>query len=214
MPIQGLRLTATAAVFKGKGKDGSVSLVVQADGRDVTFTEKDGKYEGGLDVAVVPVDAPTGKTRGGIHYSLEMPLPPATYRRVSATGIRFTSRFDLPPGRYQLRIGAADMDTQRAGSVHYDLEVPDFSDGPLTMSGILLSSALAGQTRTAAATADECTARALPGPPTVSRDFRAGKNWRSWPRSTTTSRDAAHGGHHDVAQSDDGRVVYTHEDQR
>ena len=55
-----------------------------------------------------------------------------------ASGLRLLTPLSLPAGRYQLRVAAGD-DLQ-AGSVLYDLDVPDFRQ-PLTMSGLLLYSA-------------------------------------------------------------------------
>jgi VWFA-related protein len=49
------------------------------------------------------------------------------------------SRLDLKPGRYQVRFGAFINSLQQNGSVYYDLEVPDFDDLPLSMSGIVLA---------------------------------------------------------------------------
>ena len=50
------------------------------------------------------------------------------------------SRLKLPPGRYQLRMAARETGGGRVGSVTYDLDVPDFTKAPLTMSGILIAS--------------------------------------------------------------------------
>jgi VWFA-related protein len=215
MPIPGLRLTATAAPFKGTGKTAAVRIVVQADGRDLTFTKKGGKLESALDLAVVAVDGQSGKDKGGLHFSLALPVTAASQEQVIATGIRVTAQVDLPPGIYQLRIGAADTVSQRVGSVHYDLAVPDFSAGPLTMSGIMLSSTLAAQTRTAVANPDELIRKALPGPPTVSREFHVGEELALV--AEVYDNDAKTPHTVDITtslRSDDGRVVYSHEDQR
>jgi hypothetical protein len=93
--------------------------------------------------------------------------------------------------------------------------VPDFTDAPLTMSGVVLSSALASQVRTAVATPDDFIRKALPGPPTVSREFRVGEEvaivaevYDNDPKTPHTV---------DITtslQTDDGRVVYSHEDRR
>jgi VWFA-related protein len=215
LPIPGLRLTAAAAAFKGTGTSATIHLVVHVDGRDLTFTEKGGKYEGAMDVAVIAIESRGGKSKGGFQYSLEMPLQPASYQQVAATGLRLTSSFAVPPGRYQLRIGAADATSQRVGSVHYDLEVPDFSDAPLTMSGIVLTSELASRVRTAAANPEDDLRKALPGPPTVSREFRVGEELALVAEIYDNDVKTAHAV--DVTtslRSDDGRVVYLHEDQR
>ncbi len=93
--------------------------------------------------------------------------------------------------------------------------MPDFTDAPLTMSGVVLTSALASQVRTAVASPDDLIRKALPGPPTVSREFRVGEElalvaevYDNDPKTPHTV---------DITtslQSDDGRVVYSHEDQR
>jgi VWFA-related protein len=215
LPIPGLRLTAAAAPFKGTGKTAMIRLVVQVDGRDLTFAKKDGKLEGALDLAVVAIDGQNGKSRGGTHFSLTMPVQEATRQQVVATGVRITAQLDLPPGTYQLRIGAADTGSQRVGSVHYDLTVPDFTDAPLTMSGVVLSSALASQVRTAAASPDDLIRKALPGPPTVSREFRVGEELALVAEVYDNDSKTPHTVDITTSlQSDDGRVVYSHEDQR
>ena len=126
LPMSGLRLSVAAAAFKGTGQNAAISLVVQADGRDLAFKETGGRYESTLDLAVVGLDQEAGKTRGGLHHTLNMPLQPATYQQVVRNGLRITTRLELPPGRYQLRVGALEGNSKRAGSVHYDLEVPRF----------------------------------------------------------------------------------------
>ena len=215
LPIPGVRLAATAAAFKGKGRDASVNLVVQADGRDLSFKEKDGKFDGSLDMAVIAIDESAGKSRGGLNHELNMPLLPATYQQVVRTGLRITSRMDLPPGRYQLRIGMVDTNSHRTGSVHLDLEVPDFASEPLMMSGLVLTSALAAQMRTAQGNPIDELRKALPGPPTASRTFRSGEELALVAEVYDNQAKTPHSV--DITTSllaDDGREVYKHEDQR
>jgi VWFA-related protein len=215
LPIPGLRITATAAAFKGTGANASINLVVQADGRDLSFKEKDGKFEESLDMAVIAVDESAGKSKGGLNHLLNMPLLPATYQQVARNGLRITSRMDLPPGHYQLRIGVVETNGKRAGSVHLDLEVPDFRSEPLMMSGIVLTSALAGQVRTAVGNPNDELRKALPGPPTVSREFRSGEELALVAEVYDNEGKAPHTV--DITTSllsDDGREVYKHEDQR
>ncbi len=215
LPIPGLRLTTTAAAFRGTGANASISLVVQADGRDLSFKEKDGKFEEALDMAVIAVDESGGKTKGGIHHELNMPLQPATYQQVSRSGLRITSRMDLPPGRYQLRVGLFEHNGRRAGSVHYDLDVPDFGAAPLAMSGVLLTSSLAGQVRTAVGNPNDDLRKALPGPPTVSREFRSGEELALLAEVYDNEGKTPHKVDITTALlSDDGREVYKHEDER
>jgi VWFA-related protein len=215
LPIPGLRLVVTAAPFKGKGRDASVNLVVQADGRDLSFTEKDGKFDGSLDMAVIAVDESAGKSRGGLNHVLSMPLTPPTYQQVVQNGLRITSRMDLPPGRYQLRIGMVDTTSKRTGSVHLDLDVPDFGSEPLMMSGLVLTSALAAQMRTAQGNPNDDVRKMLPGPPTASRAFRSGEELALAAEIYDNEAKTPHSV--DITTSlvaDDGREIYKHEDQR
>ncbi len=215
LPIPGLRIAATAAAFKGKGRDASVNLVVQADGRDLSFKEKGGKFEWSLDMAVIAVDESAGKPKGGLNHLLNTPLTPATYQQVVGHGLRITSRMDLPPGRYQLRIGVVDGNSQRTGSVHLDLDVPDFGSERLMMSGLVLTSALAAQMRTAVGHPNDDLRKALPGPPTASRAFRSGEELALLAEVYDNEVKTPHSV--DITTSllaDDGREVYKHEDQR
>jgi hypothetical protein len=75
----------------------------------------------------------------------------------------------LPPGRYQVR--AALGNGTRAGSVIYDVDVPDFSQQPLMMSGVALTSRLLATTPTL--TPKNPLRDFLPAPPTTTREFSA-----------------------------------------
>jgi hypothetical protein len=59
--------------------------------------------------------------------------------------------------------------TRKAGSVTFDLEVPDFSKAPLTMSDIALTSALSGAAPTVHP--KDPLEKMLPGPLSSYRDF-------------------------------------------
>jgi hypothetical protein len=48
------------------------------------------------------------------------------------------SRINVPPGRYEVRLGAKAADG-RLASVYTSVDVPDFSNGPLALSGVVLS---------------------------------------------------------------------------
>jgi VWFA-related protein len=62
--------------------------------------------------------------------------------RPAASGLaeyEVLSRIDLKPGRYQLRIAANVGSLTTSGSLYYDVDVPDFSDAALSLSGLVLS---------------------------------------------------------------------------
>ena len=108
----------------------------------------------------------------GERHTANLTLKPDTYERAKERGFRVVTQVNLPPGRYQLRLAAANK-TGKAGSVLYDLEVPDFYKEPFTMSGVALTSAAAGADADRAAPRIR-SASFLPGPPIATREFEAG----------------------------------------
>ena len=174
LPVSGVRLAAFAAPFRGTAGKPAVMLVLQVDGRDLTFKEEGGVFNGGVDLSVVALDS-QGKTHDALHRAVPMPLKPESYKMVSQSGIRIVSRVELAPGRYQLRIAAMDLGRPPAGAVHYDIEVPDYDALPFGMSGLVLTSSLAGTIPTAGSNAVEELRGTLPGPPTLARQFRSGE---------------------------------------
>src|SRR5262249_49803896 len=82
---------------------------------------------------------------------------------------RILNRIDLPAGRYQLRLAARDAAKQLAGSVIYDLDVPDFYKETMGVSGVSLTS-LAGASMLTAPP-DEPLKPVLPAPPVGLRAF-------------------------------------------
>jgi len=76
---------------------------------------------------------------------------------------------ELPPGKYQLRIAAHDPAGGNVGSVQYDLDVPDFTKAPFSISGLVLTSAAGAALPTVKA--DEQLKPVMPGPPVARRAF-------------------------------------------
>ncbi len=71
---------------------------------------------------------------------MALALKPETYERVSTGAMRVLSQLPLPEGRYQLRASAGGAAV--AGSVIYDLDVPDFRED-FSLSGVALTSSQA-----------------------------------------------------------------------
>jgi len=93
-------------------------------------------------------------------------LKPETYERVSRGAMRVISQMPLPEGRYQLRASAGGAAV--AGSVVYDLVVPDFGED-FSLSGVALTSTQARETFTFSP--HKQIDVGLPGPPTTVREF-------------------------------------------
>jgi hypothetical protein len=77
----------------------------------------------------------------------------------------------LGPGRYQMRVAAGNRES-KAGSVVYDLDVPDFTKDPLVLSGVSIGSAATSRIMTL--NAKTPFAATIPGNITASREFEAG----------------------------------------
>jgi VWFA-related protein len=212
VPVSGLRMSVFAAPFKGTVPNASVLVVIQADGRDLRLSEKDGRFVDKVEFTIVAIDA-QGKTKNGSRRELQLSLKPETRAMVAEAGIRFTDRLDLPPGRYRLRVVAGDTSPGVVGSINYDLDIPSFSAGPISMSGLVLTSSLSG--RTPSVNVDEEIARILPGPPTTRREFSAGEelallaevydNQGATPHKVDITT---------TVQSDDGRVLFNNAEER
>jgi VWFA-related protein len=171
LPISGLTLRAFAAPFKGTGKNTAVTVTVEAEGRDFGFGEKDGRLVTDLEL-VTAAFGEDGKNKAGDRSVVNLALRPENKERFAQTGIRISTRLQLPPGRYQLRIAARETGGGRLGSVNYDLMVPDFTKEPLALSGIAIASA--SGLRTSTAKVDEQLKDVLPGPPVAFRVFPRG----------------------------------------
>jgi hypothetical protein len=153
-----------AAPFKGTAPNAQILLGVELRGRDLRLTQNDK-----LQLSYMAIDA-TGKVRGGSTDGITMnALKPETKARIESTGLRMLNRFEVPPGRYQVRIAAHDSDGGNVGSVLFDLDVPDFTKLPFSVSGVVLTSALASQMPSAKV--DEQLRGVLPGSPAALRSF-------------------------------------------
>jgi len=168
LPMSALPLSAAAAVFKGQAPNGAVVVSTLIGARDLALTEKSGTFHNELEVALLAIDQ-AGKTFSGERNTVTLNLKPDTVPRVRGAGFRVISQIDLPPGRYQLRVGVREANNRRAGSVFYDLEVPDFFKESFALSGIALTSA--SSTVAPTARPKDALTELLPGPLTSYREF-------------------------------------------
>ncbi len=171
LPMTALPLALNAAVFKGPEGKGAVVLSTLVGGRDLPLVEKNGTFNNDLEVALSVADY-GGKNYPGDRATLTLALKPESVPRLRAGGFRILNAIDLPPGRYLLRAAAREGNSAKAGSVLYDLDVPDFSKEKLSISSVALTSAASAMVPTAKP--KDPLAKMLPGPLTTYRDFVAG----------------------------------------
>ena len=154
-----------AAPFRGRGKDATVAITLEIAANKMNLIESEGAYRGVLEIVFAVTDA-KNKRHPLMRHRATVALKPETYERVSHSALRVISQLKLPEGRYQLRASAGGAAI--AGSVVYDMEVPDFRDD-LSMSGIALTSSQARQTFTVSP--HSRIDANLPWAPTTAREF-------------------------------------------
>jgi VWFA-related protein len=166
VPVNDLAMRVTAAAYRGKGKNATIAMVIEFDASKLDLVEKNGVMAADLEVSYLATDA-KGKVRPGKRQAGSIGIKKELMPQTLHTGVRLVTKFELPGGRYQLRVALGSL--ARAGSVVYDLEVPDFSAGALTMSNVLLTSTTA-QIVVNSKLGDTIST-GLPTPPVATRDF-------------------------------------------
>lgn len=162
-PMSMLRMQMFAAAFKAGLPNASVLIGAELFGRDMKLTPGDQ-----LKVLYVAVDARDKVQSHSTTVALN--FRPETKALVEQSAVRIIGRLNLPPGRYQIRYAVHESSADVIGSVRYDLEIPDFTKLPLSMSGILLTSPV-GSLIPTIQTGDDAFQRALPGLPIAGRVF-------------------------------------------
>jgi VWFA-related protein len=170
-PVQqpGLTLAVQAAAFRGTAKEASVALAIELQGAALEFTpQPNGLLADTIEVSFFALND-DGRAQRGTRSALNLAIRPETYQRVKALGVRLNARAPMAPGRYQMRIGARDPNTGKAGTVFYDITVPDFARAPVTMSGLLL--AAVGGPDVLTPQRDPGAEKVLGAPATTRREF-------------------------------------------
>jgi hypothetical protein len=171
VPVSGLTVNAFAAPLKGTGNTATIALVLEVDAATMTFAPNQaGRYANDLEVTLYALDSGTGKVTDGARDVVGVALRPQVTEMRGP--FRLIRSLAVPPGRYQVRIGAKESGG-KLGTLLCDLIVPDFSKGPIAMSGLVLSSAFASRISTVSPGGPDVKDR-LPIAPTVQREFTRG----------------------------------------
>jgi VWFA-related protein len=214
LPVGDLPVRVFAAPFKGAGTNASVLLAIEIDSGGLRFEERNGLFNEKVEVSVVAVDY-EGKVRGSDRQTLDLNLKPDTHQMITARGgVRLLSRLDLPPARYQIRVGVHEAVGNAIGTVPYDLDVPDYSKTPFTLSGLLLTSSAAGIFATPRP--DAQLKDVLPASPVATRVFDQRETITFRAELYDNSNRSAHAVDFatTVRAVNDGRVVFRSSDER
>ena len=133
LPAAGLRISLFATPFKGAATPGIVIVGAHIRGEGLSPTG-----ENVLQVAyrVIDDEGKVVTTR-----TSEYKLPDDAEQRalIQRDGARFIEELALPQGRFEIRCAVSQRGGS-VGSVVAYVDVPDFTDGPIAMSGLLVES--------------------------------------------------------------------------
>jgi len=112
-----------------------VSLIVP--GSQIPFVKGGDKDKATLDIigsVIDEVKRPIGHARETVKLNLDPSL------QARQKNIQYTTSFNLPPGKYQLKFVVRENQTGRMGSFEAEITLPDMKKAPLKMSSIVLAS--------------------------------------------------------------------------
>jgi VWFA-related protein len=112
-----------------------VSLIVP--GSQIPFVKGGDKDKATLDIIGSVIDEfkrPIGHARDTVKLNLDPSL------QARQKNIQYTTSFDLPPGKYQMKFVVRENQTGRMGSFVAEITLPDMKKSPLKLSSIVLSS--------------------------------------------------------------------------
>jgi hypothetical protein len=166
--VRGIPMQVFAAPIKGEAPNAVVAIAIELNVNGFGFLEGNGSLNDRLELSLSAVDT-QGKPRASASHTVNLAMKPDTLARARSRGFRVLSELALPPGRYQLRIAAAEGGASRSGSVVADIDVPDFYKPELAMSALAVTSLGALDSVTVAA--KDPFATFLPAPLVAVREF-------------------------------------------
>ena len=113
-----------------------VSLLVP--GSQIPFVKGGDKDKATLDIlgeVIDEVKRPIGRARETVKLNLDESI------NARQKNIQYTTSFNLPPGKYQIKFVVRENQTGRMGSFLADVILPDMKKTPLKMSSIVLAAA-------------------------------------------------------------------------
>ena len=122
-----------ATSFKGDGKNASALIVAELTGDSLKFREDKGTFVDSIRFSAAAVDT-NGVIAQVDNGTVSLAVKPEVRQQIAKNGVRLLARIALSPGRYQVRVAAADSGGGAASVVHYDLDVPDYTKAAIAMT--------------------------------------------------------------------------------
>jgi VWFA-related protein len=157
-----LPLEIFTSVYQADGYQGSVLIGAHLPGGSLHLAPNDR-----IELAYAAIDR-WGTTRASERRAFTLTMNDTMRARVAQSGVRLFGRIQLPRGTYQIRV-AASQPGGGTGAASADIEIPDYTDLPLSISDVVVSSALGRSMLTLEE--DPVLRRTLPAQPTPVRRF-------------------------------------------
>lgn len=134
-----MRMRLTSLFGKDQGKTPFVRAMVYVDARDLKFREETDKtHKAILDLVVLTMDA-TGRVVDQVNRTETVSAKGEAYDRLLQQGLTYVLNVPVKqPGAYQVRVAVRDAASEKTGSASQFVEIPDLTQGGLTISGIIL----------------------------------------------------------------------------
>ncbi len=115
----------------------TVPIALIIPGSQIPFVKGGDRDKATLDILGEVTDA-AGHPAGEVRQTVKLAIDQA--QQVARKNIQYSTNFNLPPGRYQLKFVVRENETGRMGSFVSGITVPDLTKSPVKLSSILLAS--------------------------------------------------------------------------
>jgi VWFA-related protein len=137
-PERALPILMSVDYYDVPEKGPTLSTAVQLPGEFISFSEQpDGKIQAIVDLSGFYYDD-KGNVKANFMERIVTTAPSLEAAKSYSNDIIFNYPAALPPGLYQVRVAARDDKSDRVGSVHEWIEVPDLAKKKLSISSLLL----------------------------------------------------------------------------
>ncbi len=138
LPATDMAMYLDAMYFRLDENRYSMPVSLLVPGSQIPFVKGGDKDKATLDIigeVIDEVKRPIGRVRETVKLNLDSGV------NARQKNIQYTTSFNLPPGKYQIKFVVRENQTGRMGSFLADVTLPDLRKAPLKLSSIVLASA-------------------------------------------------------------------------
>ena len=137
LPATDIAVYMDASYFRLDARRYFVPVSLLVPGSQIPFVKGGDKDKATLDIVGQVIDE-VKRPVGEIRQTVKLDLDPSLKARQK--NIEYTTSFNLPPGKYEMKFVVRENETGRMGSFVAEITLPDMKKAPLKMSSIVLAS--------------------------------------------------------------------------